>query len=223
MPTRKSLPRLQKRKKNDNSKIPAPGKVIEFAQAAILQKLGEIGEKMNALEKGLAPGREAVEKMVEKFDSKIALDAHSKEMFSAMHSELKSYKDSALFDIFHKPFLKDLVLLYDDLGKLQKHGRQLTDKAAEKVAEMKEDFHHHANNIDNIMALVLEMLNRMDVEMIEETGVTIDKQYHKVVNTRKTSNADEDGKIAEIVNRGFRWRGKLLRHEEVIVYKHENA
>ncbi len=219
----KTAPKPAKKEDSaEQSKIPAPGKVIEFAQAAILQKLGDIGEKIAALEKKIAD-KESVAKLEGKFDVKIAQDAHSKEMFSAMHTELKSYKDSALFDVFHKPFLKDLVLLFDDMGKLQKHGVKLAREAGEKVPALEEDFKHHANNIDNIKALVLEMLNRMDVEMIEDVAVTIDKQYHKVLNTRPAPAPDDDGKIAEIVHHGFRWRGKLLRHEEVIVYKQETT
>ncbi|MDZ4744026.1 MAG: nucleotide exchange factor GrpE [Verrucomicrobiota bacterium] len=206
---------------NDKSKIPSAGKVIEFAQAATLQKLIEISDKISTLDKNVSISKDEIAKVIEKFDTKIAADNHSREMFSAMHTELKSYKDAALFDIFHKPYLKDMVLVYDDLYRLQKNAESLKGKLKESDLEISKEFNNHANNIDNIKALLLESLNRMDVEIIEDKSDVIDKQYHKVVNTRKTSLPEEDGKIAEITNHGFRWKGKLLRHEEVIVFKQE--
>lgn len=218
----KTIENPAKKEEPEKSKIPEPSKVVEFAQAATLQKLGELSERLAKMEKQVATGQEVLTQIQEKFDKKIAVDGHSQNLFSAMHAELKSYKDAALFDVFHKPYLKDMILVFDDLNKMEKQAEKIGEKIQEKADDFKDDFSHHLNNIENIKALVLELLNRMDVELIDDAEITsIDKQYHKIVNTVKTDNADDDGKIAERVGRGFRWRGKLLRHEEVIIYKNE--
>ncbi len=37
-------------------------------------------------------------------------------MFDALHEELKGYKDGFLLESVHKPIIRDLISLYDDLA-----------------------------------------------------------------------------------------------------------
>jgi molecular chaperone GrpE (heat shock protein) len=44
----------------------------------------------------------------------------------------------------------------------------------------------------------------------------VDRIYHRVVTYEPTDFAEEEGQIIMRVRRGFLWRGKVLRPEEVI-------
>ena len=41
-------------------------------------------------------------------------------MFSALHQELKGYKDGFLLESVHRPIIRDLVSLYDDITGIQR-------------------------------------------------------------------------------------------------------
>ncbi len=45
-----------------------------------------------------------------------SVESANQKLFDALHAELKGYKDNFLFDSLQKPFIRDLVSLFDDLS-----------------------------------------------------------------------------------------------------------
>ena len=71
------------------------------------------------------------------------------------------------------------------------------------------------DNLENAVLSLLEILHRFEVKEIE-AGESVDRALHKVLSYEPADYAEEDGRIVMRVKRGFQWRGKLIRAEEVI-------
>ena len=71
------------------------------------------------------------------------------------------------------------------------------------------------DNLENAVHSLVEILHRFDVKEIEPKEV-VDRAIHRVVSYEPADYAEEDGRIIMRVRRGFFWRGKLIRPEEVI-------
>jgi molecular chaperone GrpE (heat shock protein) len=71
------------------------------------------------------------------------------------------------------------------------------------------------DNLENAIHSLVEILHRFEVKEIEPRDV-VDRTVHKVVSYEPADYEQEDGHIVMRVRRGFFWRGKLIRPEEVI-------
>jgi molecular chaperone GrpE (heat shock protein) len=131
-------------------------------------------------------------------------------LFDSLHDELLKYRDNFLHESLQKPFIHDLVHLFDDLTSLS---LQLQAAAEEKgkrnhVAQWRD-------NLENAVHSLLEVLHRFEVMEIEPRE-NVDRTLHKVISYEPADFAEEDGRIVMRIKRGFEWRGKLIRPEEVI-------
>lgn len=135
-------------------------------------------------------------------------------LFDSLHEELLKYRDNFLHESLQKPFIHDLVHLFDDLTSLS---AQLQSAAEEKgkrghVAQWRD-------NLENAVHSLLEILHRFEVKEIEPRE-SVDRSLHKVVSFEPANFPEEDGCIVMRVKRGFLWRGKLIRPEEVIAKRY---
>ena len=130
-------------------------------------------------------------------------------LFDSLHEELLKYRDNFLLESLHKPFVRDLIVLYDDLTTL---AEQLRLASAEKKRDR---LAHWRENLDNAIHGLVEILHRLEVTEIEPKEF-VDLTIHKVVNFEPAEFSEDDGRIIMRVKRGFIWRGKMLRPEEVI-------
>jgi molecular chaperone GrpE (heat shock protein) len=69
--------------------------------------------------------------------------------------------------------------------------------------------------LENAIHSLVEILHRFEVKEIEAKE-RVDRSYHKILSYEPADLPEEDGRIVMRVKRGFVWRGKLLRPEEVI-------
>jgi molecular chaperone GrpE (heat shock protein) len=134
----------------------------------------------------------------------------NQQLFDSLHGELLKYRDNFLHESLQKPFIHDLLLLFDDLTSLSEQLR----KAAE---EDRQGGHitQWRNNLENGIHSLVEILHRFEVKEIEPKE-NVDRAVHRVVSFEPADFAEEDGRIVMRVRRGFFWRGKLIRPEEVI-------
>jgi molecular chaperone GrpE (heat shock protein) len=174
-------------------------------------------QNMEALLKGhleniannLAPARAEHQKIEEHLSAIRTSESVNQRLFDSLHEELLRYRDNFLRDSLQKPFVRDLIVLFDDLSTLS---QQLSTAAAEKKRD------HLAlwrDNLDNAIHALIEILHRLEVTEVE-TKDFVDLSVHKVVSFEPCGSADDDGRIVSRVKRGFIWRGNLLRPEEVI-------
>ncbi len=142
-------------------------------------------------------------------------ESANQKLFDAMHAELKGYKDGFLFDALQKPFIRDLINLYDDLSSLLL-------QTNEHVKEGCEDFASRlAENLLNVVSHLLEIFERLDVHPLRtEAGEPVDKKVHRWVSFEPAGSAAADGRVVRSVRPGFLWReDRCVRPEEVVATK----
>lgn len=157
----------------------------------------EIGDKMGML--------------VDQLKRKNALESANERLFDAMHGELKSYKEAAIFEATQKPFLLDLIHLKDDL-------RQVAAQLAEPTMAVAADsVQAAAHNLDNALHFIDEILSRHSVEEIRVDGQLEERDRRTVGTRRSEDHSRKPGDILEVKRSGYRWRGRILRPVDVIV------
>ena len=127
-------------------------------------------------------------------------------LFDTLHDELIRYRDNFLHESLQKPFIRDLVLLFDDLSAIASQLATTSDSGG---------FSNARQNLDNALHSLVEILHRLEVSEIEPQE-KVDRKLHKVVSFEPADYPDEDGRIIMRVKRGFLWRDKVLRPEEVV-------
>lgn len=134
----------------------------------------------------------------------------NQKLFDTLHAELLNYRDNFLHESLQKPFIHDLVLLYDDLNGLADQLRSSAD-AEKKRGHISQ----WRDNLENAIHSLVEILHRFEVKEIEPREF-LDRSVHRVVSYEPADFAEDEGRIVMRVRRGFLWRGKLIRPEEVI-------
>ena len=115
-----------------------------------------------------------------------------------------------MHESLQKPFIHDLIHLFDDLTSLAGQiGSNTPDqKKRPHITQWRE-------NLDNAIHSLVEILHRFDVKEVELMD-TVDRTAHQGVSYEPADYAEDDGRIVMRLKRGFLWRGNLIRPEEVI-------
>jgi molecular chaperone GrpE (heat shock protein) len=131
-------------------------------------------------------------------------------VFDSLHDELIKYRDNFLHESLQKPFIHDLVHLFDDLSSLSEQLRTASEEESGRghVAQWRD-------NLENGIHSLVEILHRLEVKEID-VKEKVDRSFHKVVSFEPADFQEDDGRIVMRLKRGFFWRGKLIRPEEVI-------
>jgi molecular chaperone GrpE (heat shock protein) len=137
----------------------------------------------------------------------------NQKLFDSLHEELISYRDNFVRDSLQKPFIRDLLVLFDDLSAIT---WQFDQAAAED--EGRRDKVQARDNLNNILHFLLEILHRLEVTETEQRA-TVDFQVHRVIGYVAAECAEDEGRIFKRIKQGFMWHGQLLRPEEVIAQR----
>lgn len=132
-------------------------------------------------------------------------------LFDSLHDEMIRYRDNFLHESLQKPFIRDLVILFDDLSGILSQLQSAVEANEGKRSPLKQ----WRDNLENAIHSLTEILHRMEVSEIEPKDV-VDRALHKVISFEPADFAEEDGQIVMRVKRGFLWRDKVLRPEEVV-------
>lgn len=133
-------------------------------------------------------------------------------LFNSLHEELRGYRDNFLRDSLQKPFIRDLIQLFDDLNAL---AVQMDDSGATRKGRQGKVAQWSAN-LGNVIHAVVEILHRLEVKQIEPKEKA-ERAFHKIVSFEPAATQAEDGQIVRRVKAGFIWHEQLLRPEEVVV------
>jgi len=189
--------------------LPSPEMVINDMSSPASS--ANITASVQSLEKALL-GR--LDKFAGEIDKQLALirntESVNQQLFDSLHAELLKYRDNFLHESLQKPFIHDLVYLYDHLNGLFE---QLSTAAQEK--DKRSPVWKWRDNLENAIHSLVEILHRFEVREIE-ANEKVDRAYHRVTSFEPARSPEEDGMIVMRVKRGFVWRGKLSRPEEVI-------
>lgn len=193
----------------------------QFAQ--ILEEFRSLNGRMTSFEKTVLSRLEKLES-TEKSDLAEQLrkmDEHmvalrntetvNQRLFDSLHEELIKYRDNFLHESLQKPFIRDLVILFDDLSGLLTQLETAGDASGGKRGALGQ----WRDNLENAIHSLTEILHRMEVSEIEPRE-KVDRSLHRVVSFEPADFPEEDGQIVMRVKRGFQWRDQVLRPEEVV-------
>jgi hypothetical protein len=76
--------------------------------------------------------------------------------------------------------------------------------------------------LEGIYRSLGKVLEREDVSSVEALGA-FDPAKHEVLDTRPTSDPNEDEVVCETIRPGYSFRGRLIRPQEVVVYQFERG
>ena len=211
------------------------GSSMEFILRPIVEGIEALtrsqAEQLAALGKldGFIAATECVPKMLA--DTRQALENRntvSKAMFEALHTELKTYKDAFILESVLRPVIRDLISVYDDIAEIH---RQLTatvstfdeEENGEAAMILLAKMRHAGTNLDHNAHFILEVLERLDVSLGPISSGKLDKRTQKAVSVEPTENPEEDNDIVRILKRGFQWKDRVIRAEEVVINKWKPA
>ena len=189
--------------------LPIPPLIVGDAQPGSETSLAD---RLQALEKTLLSQFERFATEVDKQLASIRnTESVNQQLFDSLHAELLKYRDNFLHESLQKPFIHDLVYLYDHLNGLCE---QLATAAAQEKGK-RSRVSQWRDNLENAIHALVEILHRFEVREIEPRE-RVDRAFHRVLSYEPADFPEEDGTIVMRVKRGFVWRGKLIRPEEVI-------
>ena len=193
----------------------------QFAQ--ILEEFRRLNGRMTSFEQIVLARLEKLEKAEQsdfeeqfrKMDENMAAlrntETVNQRLFDSLHDEMIKYRDNFLHESLQKPFIRDLVILFDDLSSMLSQLQTAIDASDGKRSALKQ----WRDNLENAIHSLTEILHRMEVSEIEPRDM-VDRSLHKVLSFEPADFAEEDGRIVMRVKRGFLWRDQVLRPEEVV-------
>jgi molecular chaperone GrpE (heat shock protein) len=193
----------------------------QFAQ--ILREFGGLNGRLQSLEEtvasrlgttGDAEQTDFAEQFRKMDEHMIALrntESVNQRLFDSLHQELIKYRDNFLYESLQKPFIRDLLILFDDLSALSSQLQTAVEAGETKRGKLVQ----WRDNLENAIHSLTEILHRMEVSEIEPKEM-VDRAFHRVVSYEPSDFAEDEGRIVMRVKRGFLWRDQILRPEEVV-------
>ena len=180
------------------------GRMASFEQAV----LGRLEKLENAEKDDFAA---QFRKMDEHMVALRNTESVNQRLFDSLHEELIKYRDNFLHESLQKPFIRDLLILFDDLSGLFSQ----LQTASESSDGKRRALGQWRDNLENAIHSLTEILHRLEVSEIEPKEF-VDRAFHRVVTYEPADFAEDDGRIVMRVKRGFLWRDQVLRPEEVV-------
>lgn len=183
--------------------------------SALISAVHSLGQRVETLEESVMRKFEGLQ--FQKLEEQLAkirdTENVNQKLFDSLHEELISYRDNFVRDSLQKPFIRDLLVLYDDMSAIT---WQFEQAAAEE--EHRPEKIQTRDNLNNMLHFLVEILHRLEVSEVEQLAV-VDLGVHRVIGYVATDSQEEDGRIVKRVKQGFKWHGQLLRPEEVIALR----
>lgn len=130
----------------------------------------------------------------------------TQQAFDALYEELKLYRENFLEEA-EKPLLLDLLLFYDSMNWF----RSAMDKEDSSEVVIQDSFQY-------LMDEFLEILYRRDVVPMEARA-QFDRSRQRAIKAQPTQDHDKHEQIARVLKRGFLRGEKVLRLEDVEIYR----
>lgn len=141
-------------------------------------------------------------------ESRLSYDEVKEEAFERLYAELEDLKKSSSFEQ-SRPLYMDLILLFDRIENI----RQNTDSSTTTMPSF-------SDVLKTLSDELLEILYRRGVELINTKDSTFDPSVQQAIGTQPTFSEVENNQVSRVVRRGFRYRERILRPEEVIIKKY---
>ena len=126
--------------------------------------------------------------------------------FDQLYEELRQYKEDFIYQA-EKPLLLDLLLFYDSLNWFQ-----------ESLVKKEMSMDVIADSFQYLIAEFLEVLYRRDVMPMEGQD-RFDPKTQKGVKVIPPEAPGQDQQVAQVLKRGFHRGERVLRNEEVVIFR----
>lgn len=188
--------------------------------SALINAIHSLGQRVEALEESVVRNFESIhfQKIEEQLSAIRESESVNQKLFDSLHEELISYRDNFVRDSLQKPFIRDLLVLFDDLSTLAGQFEAAANEETANGEERGPESARSRNNLTNIQHFLLEILHRLEVNEIAESE-TVDRTLHRVISFEPAECAEENGRIVQRLKRGFTWHDRVLRPEEVIAMR----
>jgi molecular chaperone GrpE (heat shock protein) len=182
--------------------------------SALISAVHALGQRVETLEESVMQKFEGLQfqKLEEQLAAIRDTENVNQKLFDSLHQELISYRDNFVRDSLQKPFIRDLLVLFDELSAMTWRFEQAA------ADENRPDKLQARDNLNNMLHFLIEILHRLEVTEVEQLAM-VDFKIHRVIGYVAADSAEEDGRVVKRVKQGFMWRGQLLRPEEVIAQR----
>ena len=148
------------------------------------------------------------------FEQRLTYDKDKEKAFDLLYGELEALKENSAFDSVKSLYL-DLILLLDRVESIKE---SITDQNLSTQSDAIKGI------LTSVSEEVLEILFRQQIEIIQTVaGLSFDPTQQKAIQTQKTAVESENNKVFSIVRSGFRYGNRILRPEEVIIFKYHKT
>jgi len=181
-------------------------------------------QKFGAANDAEAPARQDLPQVVSSLRDLLEQKSGvNQQMFDALHQELKGYKDGFLLESVHRPIIRDLVTLYDDLVEIHRQlGAALSEEAPAPgtgTLALIERLRTTELNVEHNLEFIIEVLARLEVTPMSNGTGKLDKRTQRAVAVELAEDPDHDTMVVRSMKRGFLWKERVLRAEEVVIQK----
>jgi molecular chaperone GrpE len=143
------------------------------------------------------------------FETKVQYDRDKERLIASLHGELQEYREGLHFRIL-KPVFIDLIIMYDDLGKLIESLMPVDTPFVQQLIQ----------HLILFQESIEETLRRNDVDTFKCEGDVFLPSRQRALRVIPTDNLVLDRHIARRVRKGFECGNRLLRPEIVETYKY---
>ena len=120
----------------------------------------------------------------------------------------KQREISELFQYDGERVIKEILPLIDDLERMAKAAEDQNDKTEASLLE----------GVQMVESKIKKFLELHEIIPFGEEGESLDSELHDAVLT-ETNEEMDDNIILDVFEKGYRYRGKVIRHARVIVNK----
>jgi len=151
----------------------------------------------------------ALSEMRESMGDRTESERTQQKAFDALYEELRQYKEDFIFQS-EKALLLDLLLFYDSLNWFR-----------ESLVKQQMSPEVIVDSFQYLMDEFLEVLYRRDV-MPMESSEKFDRRTQKALKVIPAEAPEQDQTVAQVLKRGFMRSERILRSEEVFIYRHNS-
>ena len=120
----------------------------------------------------------------------------------------KQREISELFQYDGERVIKEILPLIDDLERMAKAAEDQNDKTEASLFE----------GVQMVESKIKKFLGLHEIIPFGEEGESLDSELHDAMLT-ETNEEMDDNIILDVFEKGYRYRGKVIRHARVIVNK----
>jgi molecular chaperone GrpE len=186
-----------------SSEMTADGSVSLAPDPSIADFTPVRGDQFLQLTAELAGLKASVDEIRQLVVSRLADDEVKAKAFDRLYSDLDRARSDQEFERV-RPLFLDLILLFDRIA------RAIDDCHAKSESNVDVEF------LGSLRDELVEILRRREVDLIDAPAQVFDAAFQRIVGVVQSADHPSNT-VAQVVRRGFIFRKRLVRPEEVVV------